>query len=141
MAISRIRSITLLLLVVVALLGLGFRAYRGPLQNFVNHYGPASVCYAAFFVLLIFFLLPRPAAILPIAIGVFVWTCLVEFSQLGHPPWLESIRATVAGRLLFGHSFSWWDFPAYPLGCLVGWVLCRMIVNSQHVAIRDAVES
>ena len=141
MAIDRTRWITLLLLVVVTLLGLGFRAYRGPLQNVVNHYGPASVCYAVFFILLIFFLFPRPAAILPIAIGVLVWTCLVEFSQLWHPPWLESIRATVAGRLLLGNSFSWWDFPAYPLGCFVGWSLCRLVVNSQQAAIREADDS
>ena len=141
MAIGRTRWITLLLLVVVTLLGLGFRAYRGPLQNVVNHYGPASVCYAVFFILLIFFLFPRPAAILPIAIGVLVWTCLVEFSQHWHPPWLESIRATVAGRLLLGNSFSWWDFPAYPLGCFAGWSLCRLVVNSQQAAIREADDS
>ncbi len=113
----------------------------GPLQNFVNHYGPASVCYAVFFILLIFFLFPRPAKILPIAMGVLVWTCLVEFSQLWHPPWLESIRATVAGRLLLGNSFSWWDFPAYPLGCFVGWSLCRLVVNSQQAAIRETDDS
>lgn len=140
-AISRTRWTTLLLLVVVTLLGLGFRAYRGPLQNVVNHYGPASVCYMVFFILAIFFLLPRSATILPIAIGVLVWTCFVEFSQLWHPPWLESIRGTVAGRLLFGNSFSWWDFPAYLVGCLLGWSLCRSLVKSQHATIHEPVNS
>lgn len=137
---GRTRRITLSLLIVVPLLGLAFRAYRGPLQNVVNHYGPASVCYTVFFVLLFFFLFPRPAAILPIAIGVLVWTCLVEFSQLWHPAWLESIRATVVGRLLLGNSFSWWDFPAYFLGCVVGWLLCRSLAGSENAAMGTSID-
>ncbi len=136
MEIHGIRWLTLFLLVLTSLLGLAFKGYRGPFQNLVNNYGPASICYVVFFVLLCFLLFPRPAAILPIVLGVCAWTCLVEFSQLWHPFGLDALRGSFAGRMLLGNSFSWWDFPAYAIGGCAGWLLCRWLAGSSQAARR-----
>lgn len=57
-----------------------------------------------------------------VALWTFAATCAVEFLQLWQPPFLQDIRATRAGRLLLGNTFSWKDFPYYFLGA-VGIVL------------------
>jgi hypothetical protein len=52
-----------------------------------------------------------------ISIG-FAWA--VEFSQLYHAPWLDSIRATRLGHLVLGSTFNWPDLPAYAVGVALG---------------------
>lgn len=37
----------------------------------------------------------------------------VEFLKLVHTPWLEAFRETLAGVILLGRYFSWWDVLAY----------------------------
>lgn len=39
-----------------------------------------------------------------------------EFSQLYQAPWINAIRATTAGHLVLGSTFSWWDMLAYTIG-------------------------
>ena len=57
-------------------------------------------------------------------------TCIVEVSQLLHVAWLDDLRRTFLGRALLGTSFSWWDFPAYPIGAWLGWVIARWIAET-----------
>jgi hypothetical protein len=62
-----------------------------------------------------------------IPLGVFSVTCAIEFLQLWHQPVLDSFRSTVLGKLLLGTTFSWWDFPHYAVGCIIGWLFLRKI--------------
>ncbi|MGH1363534.1 MAG: DUF2809 domain-containing protein [Calditrichia bacterium] len=55
---------------------------------------------------------------LKVAGAAFIVTCGVEFLQLWHPLFLETIRATQAGRLVLGSTFSWIDFPFYLIGAM-----------------------
>ena len=112
---------------VIALIGLGAKAYRGPAQLFVNHYGPASVAYEIVFMLLTFAVWPSPRFIYRIAVVVCVATSIIEILQLFHPPWLVAIRSTFLGRCVLGNSFSWMDFPAYVIGCAIGVYILRSI--------------
>ncbi|MES2457792.1 MAG: DUF2809 domain-containing protein [Bacteroidota bacterium] len=41
---------------------------------------------------------------------------LIEASQLYHKPWIDNIRHTTLGGLVFGHGFLWIDILAYTLG-------------------------
>ena len=127
---SRIRISTLLAMIVVAIVGVLAKTYQGPAAVWVNHYGPASMAYEVFFMLFAFLLVPRRSAIVPIAVIVCVATHVLEFAQLWQPPWLQTARDTLLGRTLLGNDFSWWDFPAYFIGCGLGilllLVLCRM---------------
>src|SRR5690242_17842921 len=74
-----------------------------------------GVAYVVFFVLVFGATLAR-ASSRNIAIAVLLITCVLEFLQLWHPPWLEAIRRTLAGRLLLGTTFEWKDFPPYFFG-------------------------
>ena len=115
---------------VVTALGFALKLYAGPGRWWVNNWGPASVAYVIFFVLLAFLFFPRRSAIAPIAVGVCIATCILELLQTWKPPWLEAVRATFLGRTLFGTSFSWWDMPAYVLGCALGWALLLWLSKS-----------
>ena len=61
-----------------------------------------------------------------LAILVLTLTCVLEFLQLWHPPWLERIRRTLPGRALLGTTFEWADFPPYFVGAVMGWALVRV---------------
>lgn len=125
--IARVRLATVVLILTTIAIGLGCKQYSGPGHAFVNNWGPASVCYEVLFVLVGFLVFPRRAMIAKIAICVCLLTCLVEISQLFHIQWLDELRKTFFGRMLLGTSFSWWDFPAYPVGAWVGWIVARWI--------------
>ena len=58
---------------------------------------------------------------------VLAVTCGLEFAQLWHPAWLESMRRTFAGRVILGTTFDWYDFPPYFVGALLGWALLSIV--------------
>ena len=124
----RLRFGIVVALLAVTAFGLAMKFYPGPGRWWVNHFGPASV----FFMLLAFLVVPRRRAVTPIAVGVCAATCALEFLQLWKPPWLEAARSTFLGECLLGDSFSWWDLPAYPIGCLLGWFLLQWLLGSSN---------
>ena len=104
-----------------------------PLGYVVRFYGAApewlndlfgSVAYEIFWILLVALLLPK-ASPLWTAVGVCLATCVIEFLQLWHPPFLEAMRATLPGRLVLGNNFAWSDFLCYFIGSFLGWVWMR----------------
>ncbi len=110
--------------------------YHGPFQNFVRYWGPASVGYVVFFMLCWFFLFPWRKAIVPIATGVFLTTCALEFLQLYQPDWLTQLRATFLGRAILGNIFSWYDFPPYIVGAVFGaWLLLNFSERSMKYEV------
>ena len=118
------RCLAAALVPVVIALGLACKLYSGPAATFVNNFGPASVAYEWLWMLLAFIVWPERKWIVRIAVVVFVATCLIEFLQLWKHGTLETVRATFLGKMVLGNSFSWWDFPAYLVGCLSGyWIL------------------
>ena len=127
---STLRRRIVVALLVVTVLGLAMKFYPGPGRWWVNNWGPASVAYEIFFMLLVFLVVPRRNAITPIAVGVCATTCVLEVLQLWKPPWLVAVREeTFLGGALLGTSFSWWDFPAYFIGCTLGWFLLHRLLR------------
>ena len=118
----------LMAMAAVTVFGFAMKFYPGPGRWWVNHWGPASVAYEIFFMFLACLAVPRRAAVTPVAVGVCVATCVLELLQLWQPPWLQAIRSTFLGAALLGNTFSWWDLPAYPTGCLLGWCLLRWLL-------------
>lgn len=115
------RVALLLTIIPIFIVGLSSEFYSGPGQEFFNDYF-GDFLYQIFLILLIVFMFPQisPAKI---AWGVFIFNCLIEFSQLWKPPFLQAIRATLFGRLFLGSGFSGEDFIGYILGCTLGWFL------------------
>ncbi len=79
-----------------------------------------SLAYEIAWVLLVVGLWPQ-VSLRGAAIGVCCATCGIEFLQLWHPPFLETLRQTLPGRLVLGNSFRWADFPPYFIGSGLGW--------------------
>lgn len=100
--------------------GFLLKFYAGPGHYWFNNYG-AGILYEIFWILTVFFVFPEKKRIINIVIGVLLVTCTLEFLQLWHPRILEKIRSCFIGSALIGTSFSWWDFPHYAIGCLIGW--------------------
>ena len=109
--------------------GYVLKFYRGFGQEFINNLGPASIVYECILMLGVYLLFPRRRYAFRIAAAVCAFTVALEFLQLWKPPWLQSVRGTVLGAAFFGDTFSWWDLPAYPIGCAVGYGLLLWIGN------------
>ncbi|QLE55007.1 DUF2809 domain-containing protein [Nostoc sp. TCL26-01] len=124
---TQLKVISLSLFVVIVM-GLLFKYYNGFAHEWLNNYA-AAVFYEIFWCLLAFLFFSSKAAVVQIPIWVFIFTCILEFLQLWHPPILNYVRATLIGKLLLGTTFAWWDFPHYALGCLLGWLWLRQIEN------------
>lgn len=127
---SSIQTRVVLSLLVVTPLGFAFKFYPGPGNGWFNNYG-AGVLYEVFWILLasLFFPSKRSANVIPVY--VFVMTCILEFLQLWHPPFLEVIRSFFLGSALVGTTFVWWDFPHYVFGCLTGWIWLRFLFRRE----------
>ena len=115
------RVALLLTIIPILIVGLSSEFYSGPGGEFFNDYF-GDFLYQIFLILLIVFMFPQISPT-KIAWGVFIFNCLIEFSQLWKPPFLQAIRATLFGRLFLGSGFSGEDFIGYILGCTLGWVL------------------
>ena len=115
-------------LVIVTPLGFVFKFYSGPGNLWFNNYG-AGVLYEIFWILLAFLFFPskRSANVIPAC--VFIITCILEFLQLWHPPFLTVIRSSFLGSALIGTTFVWWDFPHYVIGCFIGWIFLRFLLR------------
>ena len=122
-----IRRVLIALLLVIPL-GLLIK-YAPP--HALRHWGRwhgGAVVYQVFWVLVAGWCWPR-APVWRIGVAVFAANCLLEFSQLWHPPWLQAVRRTLPGRMLLGTTFDPSDFPYYAAGSALGagllWALRR----------------
>jgi hypothetical protein len=123
MRLSPPRWRALISLAAVVPLGFATKYYRGPGAHWAND-SLAGLWYEVFWCLAVFFAQPRwsPAAI---AGGVCGATCILEFLQLWHPGWLETMRRTFIGAAILGSSFDWFDFLYYFAGSAAGFLLLR----------------
>ena len=117
-------------LLVVPPLGFSFKFYPGPGNWWFNNYG-AGVLYEIFWILLAFLFFSSKRSANGIPIYVFIITCILEFLQLWHPPFMEMIRSYFVGSALIGTTFVWWDFPHYVFGCLMGWIWLGLLLRRE----------
>ena len=98
--------------------GLASRAEALALPAFVAKYA-ADALWALMIFLGLGLLLPRQRTA-PLAGLAGAVSCLVEFSQLYHAPWIDAARRTWPGRLALGDTFAWGDIAAYLVGVASG---------------------
>lgn len=72
----------------------------------------ASMCYSGFA-----FLFPKKTTAF-IALLALGFCFSIELSQMIQLEWLQTIRSTRLGALIFGHGFLWTDLIAYSIGVL-----------------------
>jgi hypothetical protein len=115
----------LLAIVLIVPLGLYTKIYNGPAFNWVNN-SLGGVLYVIFWSLLFSLLAARSKSWKIVGL-VFLSTSAIEFLQLWHPPFLETIRSTFIGATLFGNSFSWMDMVHYIIGALASLGLLKIL--------------
>lgn len=110
---------------IVILIPIGFytKFYSGLGSSWVND-SLGGVFYVIFWSLLLSLFLPKIYP-LRVSIIVFTVTCVLEFLQLWHPAFLESIRSNFIGQTLIGTSFSKLDFLHYFIGFIVSLVVLK----------------
>lgn len=117
-------------ILIIVPVGYVVRFYSPTPEWFNDWFG--SIAYEIFWILLVAFLFPQ-ASPLWTAVGVCLATCVLEFLQLWHPPWLEAMRATLLGRLILGNTFNGSDFLSYFIGSFLGWVWMRSLLEQTKV--------
>lgn len=98
--------------------GLIWRSGELPLSGFAAKYGGDALWALLVFIGLGF--LFRRTSTLRVAAASLAFAGTVEFAQLYHAPWIDSIRATRMGSLILGSTFNPPDFVAYAIGIAVG---------------------
>jgi hypothetical protein len=125
-----LRKWTLVSLIIVVPICSYTKFYRGPAAAWVND-SLVGVFYEIFWCLIILLFLPKVKPWI-VALCVLIVTCILEFMQLWHPPFLELLRSNFIGRTLLGTTFTWTDFPYYFLGSGIGWFWIRHLQTLEN---------
>lgn len=103
------------LIVLTIALGLFSRKIAYPyLPDIVNEYLGDAIWASMIFLIFRFIFFNKDTRY--IAIISLAFCFLIETSQLYHAPWIDAIRATTLGGLVFGSGFLWSDLLAYYIG-------------------------
>ncbi len=92
-------------------------------------YWAGGVLYVMFWSFLFYAIVSERISPLWTCLITTLTTCLIEFSQLWHPPFLEEIRSYKIGYAVLGTTFGWSDFPPYFLGGFMAWLSIKLILK------------
>ncbi|MCF4966857.1 ribosomal maturation YjgA family protein [Nostoc sp. CMAA1605] len=124
---TNIRWRTIFSLAIILLIGLLYSHYRYSVGWLNQEMG--GIFYEIFWCLFAFLLIHNRSSVWQIPLWVLIITCLIEFLQLWHPPFLNWVRSFWWGKMLLGTAFTWSDFPYYFIGSGLGWLWLRLIVR------------
>ena len=74
-----------------------------------------------------------------LSLAAFVFSTVVEFTQLLNAPVLETIRSSFIGRTLIGNGFNLFDILYYFIGSLLGLVLMIAVEKKSQGTDRKPV--
>jgi hypothetical protein len=127
----RIRRLGIAVGIIACGLALRLGGYEIGLPYLLVKYGGSTLWGAMVFFVLATLLPRQPLARL--ALIAIVVAALTEFSRLYHTPCLDAFRLTLAGALLLGRIFSWWNILAYALGIVLAAIFeARRLARSGH---------
>lgn len=119
--------IYLIIMVLLVALGLPSRTMRNSLPPwYVQYFGDYLWAMLIFFGLAL--IRPRWGT-LKVLTAAILFTCVIEVTQLFHPPWLQYLRSIKICALVLGHGFLWSDLVAYTLGISTGAILEWLILT------------
>lgn len=111
---QRLRRLGMAFAIIACGVALRLGGYEIGLPYFLVKYG-GSTLWGAMVFFIIAMLLPRQP-IGRLTLLALVIAALTELTRLYHTAWLDEFRLTLAGALLLGRIFSWWNIVAYGLG-------------------------
>ena len=116
----------LISIIVVIALGIASRKIMG-FPYFVYEY-VGDVLWAANLYLLLCFLFPKEKISILAFISI-TFSVLIEFSQIYHEPWIDSIRNTFIGGMVLGYGFLWSDIICYVIGTFIGVIVDILFIR------------
>jgi len=119
------RTVNALGVLGIVLLLILYDFYRESLPYFLEYWAGGAL-YVLFWIFLVYSISPRNFNPIAICILTTLTTCIIEFTQLWHPLWLEEIRSYKIGYAILGTTFSWTDFPPYFLGGVLGYLAYKL---------------
>ena len=123
------RAVAVVICVASAMACLVYDHLRSGLPDWWRGHG-GGVPYVVFWIAFCFVIFPFRRSVLPIAVFVTTFTCILEFMQLWKPPWLMELRATRLGAALLGSGFTWHDFPPYFIGGVIGYLMLMLVCRA-----------
>lgn len=107
----------MILIVITIALGLSSRKFPEVLPDFVHEHAGDALWAAMVYFGFRFIFLDKP--FLLSALLALIFSILIELSQLYQAPWINEIRRTTLGALIFGSGFLWIDLLRYIFGILI----------------------
>ena len=132
---NRLRCYYLIAMAVVIGAGLWWRSAANPVSPFLHKYG-GDALWALLMFLGFRGVLIR-TSILRVTLVSLAFCFAVEFSQLYHAPWIDSVRNTRLGALTLGSTFNAPDLLAYAAAIAFGVVI--ETVRQRRTQSRDRV--
>jgi len=124
---QRMRRLGIALAIIACGVALRLGGYEIGLPFYLVKYGGSTLWGGMVFFLLASLLPRQPLGRL--ALLSIIAAALIELSRLYHTPWLDEFRLTLAGALLLGRIFSWWNIVAYALGIVIA-----ALLENRHLA-------
>ncbi len=115
------RSVYVIAMAAVIAAGLWWRSAASPASPFLHKYGGDALW--ALLMFLGFRCVLIRTSIVRVMLVSLALCFAVEFSQLYHAPWIDSIRNTRLGALTLGSTFNAPDLIAYAAGVALGGVI------------------
>ena len=106
-------------------LGLASRAFRADLPAFLGEYAGDTIWAMMVYFLFAVLLARKPVWLVSLCALVFSYG--IEFSQIYHAPWIDSVRATTLGGLVLGQGFLVSDLICYAAGILIALLIDTLI--------------
>ena len=106
-------------------LGLASRAFLADLPAFLGEYGGDTIWAMMVYFLFAVLLARKPVWLVSLCALVFSYG--IEFSQIYHAPWIDSVRATTLGGLVLGQGFLVSDLICYAAGILIALLIDTLI--------------
>lgn len=114
----RARWLYLLLVLLTIGLGLAHRHFAGRLPGPLRK-EPGDALWAMMVFFGVAMLFPRWPT-LRTAGAALLFSVMIEFTQLYHAPWIDTLRSYTLGHLILGSGFAWIDMAAYAVGIGIG---------------------
>lgn len=125
---GRNREFYAFLFIVTILLGLLSRSELIPLPTFISTYAGDTLWALMVFWGFCFFF--HKAHTLQIALFALLFAFAIEFSQLYHAEWIDTIREMKLGGLILGFGFKASDLICYTVGVSIGAFLDYIFQNN-----------
>lgn len=124
---GRHRAAYIALIILTVIAGLVLRRVPLGLPFVVVKFG-GSMLWAAM-IYWIFAIIRAAAPVEYVAVDAALCAAAIEFFKLYRSPVLDAFRRTLAGTLLLGRYFSWWDLLAYLAAIAFAATLDRRLIR------------